>query len=110
MWSTLTAIKVMLPQVLASWLGSAAASGAALVGIIMVFSSVLPAAPPLRWFPLPKVFCRENEVLQPLDCGSCSGSSDGVPHVSCPGLDAAHGIVHGLLVWDPGGSGSPTML
>ena len=40
--------------------------------------------------------------MQPWDCGSCSGSSDCVPHVSCPGLDAAHGIVHacwfGILV------------
>ena len=42
--SSLTAIKVMLPQVLASWLGSAAASGAALVRIFVVFSSVPPAA------------------------------------------------------------------
>ena len=42
--SSLTAIQVMLPQVLASWLGSAAAPGAALVWIIVVFSSVPPAA------------------------------------------------------------------
>ena len=42
--SSLAAIKVTLSQVVASWLGSAAASGAALVWIIVEFSSVPPAA------------------------------------------------------------------